>query len=766
MNAREKKLHKWAMEQFQACVDREAELRPKQTDDRRFACLDQWPAEIRKQRENDPNGPRPCLTIDKITQYRQQIVNEIRKNRPAVKVRPVDSKADPATAKILQEKIRHIEERSKADIAYETASEWAIDVGEGYFRVVTEYIDGENQEICIKPIANRFSVYMGPHLMPDGSDAQLCFITEDMPVSAFRKAHPEAKYKAADLEAEGDLQEYWDADEKVRVAELMYIESSTTNMLELADGNEVSEAEYWESDDKEEERARIVDSYPKESDTVKWLKMTSAEILEEQEFSSKFLPVVKVVGHERIVDGKIDRWGIVRPAKDSQRLYNYWASVLTENLGLTARSKWLAAAGQVEGFEAQWRKSNTSTDPFLTYNPIDVNGQPVPPPVKVPAGSPDVAILQQLKLIEHDIQTSLGMFRASVGDSQGDQSGRAIRALQGQSDTATFHFPDNLARSIRHLGRILIDMIPRVYDVRQIFRLIGEDGKPGEAIIDPRQPEAMRQVETSSGIRTIYNPGVGTYDVVATVGPSYATKRQESSEFMLEISKSQPELLKFIGHILFKELDINGADRIAEIFEKMLPPQLQEPKEGQPPVPPQVAAQMAQMQQIMQAMQQELQEAKAGTQEAQMKIQAQSAAEQQRIALNAENAKAQLEIQAFTQQEQARLAREKAEADLQLKAWIAEQELQLDRAKAQAEEQRTGMKFEIDRAVKVKQIQDDDKAQVAQVAPQIMSALDEMLKRMEGGKLQGLKPIKDAAGNVIGGVATYANGETRQIALQ
>lgn len=735
-----KKLHQWAMEQFKAVCDRDEPLRIKQVDDWRFSALDQWPAEIRAIRENDPNGPRPCLTIDKINQYRQQVVNEIRKNRPAVKVRPIDDNADPETAKVLQEIIRHIEDRSHADIAYETASEWAIDVGEGYFRIITEY-EGDGQEICIKPIPNRFSVYMGSHLLPDGSDAKYCFITEDIDVASFRKEHPKAKYKVEDLESVGDLQEYWDIEDKVRVAELFYIETIATNMLELDDGEEMPESEYW---DKKDER-KIVSNRTDEREGVKWLKMTAAEILEEREFPCKYIPVVKVVGHERIVDGKIDRWGIVRPAKDSQRLYNYWASVLTENLGLTARSKWLLAAGQVEGFETQWKKSNTSTDPFLTYNPIDVNGQPVPPPIKVPAGSPDVAILQQLKLIEHDIQTSLGMFRASVGDSQGDQSGRAIKALQGQSDTATFHFPDNVARSIRHCGRILLDMIPRVKDIPQILRLLGEDGKPRSASIDPQQPMAVRRIQTRDGIKSIYNPGVGKYDVTAQVGPSYATKRMEASEFLLEITKSQPELLKFIGHILFRELDVNGADKVADVFEKMLPPALQEPKDGQPPIPPAIAQKMQQMEQVMQAMKQELDKEKAGTAEAQMKIQAQAQAEQQRIALNAENAKAQLEIQAFTQQEQARLAREKAEADLALKAWVAQQDAELERAKAIAEDERTAGKLQFEQGMRVKETEmqgheTQEKSESSDGLNQVQALLSEISARL--GKIETTKSIQ------------------------
>lgn len=730
-----KKLHKWAMEEFRACVDRDIDLRQRQQEERRFAAGDQWPEAIRLARENDINGARPCLTIDKTSQYRQQIVNEIRKNRPAVKVRPVDSQADPETAKIFQAKIRHIEDRSNAHIAYQSASEWAIDVGEGYFRFVTEYVEGGNQEIRVKPIPNRFCVYMGLHTMPDGSDARVCFITEDVPIKEFRKQYPKSKYKAADLETDGANAKYWDAGESVRVAECFYLDG-------------YGQPKEDEPDDE------MGDEEPK-TDLCQWAKFTAAEVLEEREFPCMHVPVVKVVGHERIVDNKVDRWGLIRPVMDPQRQYNYWASVLVENLGLTARSKWLMAEGQDEGHEQMWAMANSSTDPRLIYKPTDISGQPVPPPVRIPAGSPDVAVLQQLPLLEHDIQTAIGMFKASVGDASSDQSGRAIRSLQSQSDTATFNFPDNVADSIAYGGRIMIDMIPRIYDVKQILRLMGEDGKPDTATIDPQQKVAKRNITKRDGsIKTIYNLGVGIYDVTAKVGPSYATQRMEASEFGLEMIKTQPELIKMIGHIVFRNLDINGADEIADVFEKMLPPELQKPKEGQPELPPQVIQQMMQMKQQMQLMGEELQKEKAGTQEAMAKLQVSAQAEQQRIAQAAQTSQAQLAIQKETQDRQAQLAREKAEAEMSLKVWIAEQEIGLDRMKTEAQTAQTVQKTQFDQEVTAHKLQMEKQAAEAAQQPKddpVAKVLQEVLQRLTAKK--SIKLVQKD-GRIVGGEIT------------
>src|SRR3990167_11095917 len=104
---------KYAREGLKECIDEESSERAKMRDDLRFATLDQWPQEIRNEREGDiENGPRPCLTIDKYSQYRTQVVNDMRQGKPGINVRPQDDVADPETAKILKGLIRNIEDQS------------------------------------------------------------------------------------------------------------------------------------------------------------------------------------------------------------------------------------------------------------------------------------------------------------------------------------------------------------------------------------------------------------------------------------------------------------------------------------------------------------------------------------------------------------------------------------------------------------------------------------------------------------------------------
>lgn len=596
-----------AKTRFKQCVDDYEEERKKQLEDLIFCELDQWPEEIRAARENDINGARPCLTLDKISQYILQVTNDLRKNRPAVKVRPVDDFSDVKTAEVLQGVIRRIEDISAADVAYLTAGESAVKIGEGYFRFVTDFEDENsfNQEILIKPVDDTFSVYLGPHKMPDGSDAEYGFILEDMPRERFKREFPKAKSDKQDFTngmGTADLK-YWTSNENVRVCEYFYFDFEQKDLYLLEDGSAILKDDY----ENQGLTLGIVNSRKTSVKKVKWCKLTGLEILEKQEWAGKYIPIVKVEGRASTVKGKRRLKGLVRSAKDSLRAYNYWMSTLTEKMALAPKTPFIGAEGQFEGHEHKWARANTANFPYLEYKPTTVDGHLAPPPQRQGATPIEAAMIQQLSVIEHDIQTSLGMFKASVGQADPQQSGRALMALQSQTDTGTFHFPDNVAISIRHGGRILIDLIPKIYDTPRIVRIMGEDGAVSSAQIDPSQPEAMSQRQGLFGeIQTIYNLGVGKYDVTATVGPSYATKRMEQSEMMMQILQAQPEMMATIGDLLFKSFDWPMADKIAKRLQKTLPPQLQDAEDGQE-IPPQVQAAIQQIEQQNQMLDQKAQ---------------------------------------------------------------------------------------------------------------------------------------------------------------
>jgi hypothetical protein len=682
------------------CIDAEAPERANMLDDLKFCTLDQWPEDIRKERENDvENGPRPCLTIDKINQYIVQVVNDMRQGKPGIVVRPQDDDADVETAKILKGLVRNIEDQSNADIAYATAGESAAKIGLGYFRITTEYVsdDSFDQEIFIRPIPNTFSVYLGKHVMPDGSDAECGYIVEAMPVPKFQEMYPKAKWKEEEFDDIGETYAYWKTEKTVTVVEEFCIKKVAQDLLFLADGTTMSAADYAKWPAEAGEKPAVQDRRTSYTKQLKWRKLTGIEVLEKRDLPGKYIPIVEVIGRESHVEGKRVLWGLVRPAKDSLRMYNYWASTITEKMALAPKTPFVGAKGQFEGLEDRWKKANRVNFSYLEYNPVDVNGNALPRPERQGATPMEAAMVNQLQVIEHDVQTSLGMFKAATGESESQQSGRAILALQRESDTGTYHFGANLGVSIRHAGRIIVDMIPHYYDTKRIVRILGEDGEVKTAEIDPEQQMAHRKIQTEGGIRSIYNPGIGKYDVSITVGPSYNTKRMEAAATFVEMSKgaADPASAAILRYLVLRNSDAAGADEAAKLLKTMLPPQALEALDSNEPVPPAVQAKMQQMGQQMQAMEQagqemgqKLQEAESGQQAVMMKVQAESQARMAELELERAVEAEKAQIARVRAQEEAALKREQAMAEREYLVWKArldaETELEVAQIKAGA----------------------------------------------------------------------------------
>ena len=280
----------------------------------------------------------------------------------------------------------------------------------------------------------------------------------------------------------------------------------------------------------------------------------------------------------------------------------------------------------------------------------------------------EIAMIKQLEIIEHDIQTSIGMFNASVGKSQPQQSGEAILALTRESDTGTFHFQDNATISITHAGRILIDLIPKVMDTAQIARILGEDGQTENVKLDPAQAQPSRKVPQQDGsIKTIYNLNVGTYDVVVTSGPSYNTKRMESAEVFTDLANSakDPMSAAVMRYLAVKNSDFNGSDEAVEMLKKLLPPQVQS-NDGQPQIPPQAQQLIQQMKEHIGGLTQENQQLKSGVDEAKAKLAVSAQEGQARHQARMAELDAEFKLKAHAQEEEIRLNREKATAELQL----------------------------------------------------------------------------------------------------
>lgn len=633
----EAKIIETALKRFKLCQEREAETRVRALEELKFSLGEQWDERVKRDRENDPDGARPCLTVDKCDQYVRQVVNDARQNKPSIKPRPKDDGADVETAEVLQGLCRHIEDQSSADIAYDTAVEMAARCGFGFIRVVTDYIDGDktDQDIFIRSVANPFQVFIDPDCQQiDGSDAKFAFVFENVPKEQFDELYPDADQ--SEFERLSYDQHEWVTRDEVRIAEYWEVVETSINMLYLDDGSQQAEEDYWKQYAGLSPRPEILAARPLKKQKVVWRKITAANVLETRDWPSRYIGIVPTYGHVIDVAGKREIRGLIRSAMDPQRMYNYAASAFVERVSLSPKAPFIGTINQFEGFENEWAKANTSNQAYLPYNP----DPDAPPPARQPGADVPAGWISVMQGMEHDIQSALGMYNASIGAPSNEKSGKAILARQREADVATFHIIDNLSRAIRQVGRILIDLIPKVYDTQRVIRILGEDGSEDFAQIDPALPVAKAKVRDEEGVKTIYNPSVGRYDVTVSVGPAYSTKRQEASEFLTQVVQSNPQMMQIAGDLMFKALDMPYAEEIAERMKKMLPPNLQDQEEGAPPpVPPEMQAQMQQMQEYIQQLEGALQQTKQQAE--------QLAADRQDAAIKADIDAKKLDIEAY-----------------------------------------------------------------------------------------------------------------------
>ena len=586
----------------------------------------QWPSDVLATRgavQGQTINARPTLTINKLPQHVHQVTNDQRQNRPSGKVIPADDKADVEVAEIFNGVVRHIQYISDADVAYDTACENQVAYGEGYIRILTEYCDEDSfeQDIKIARIRNSFSVYMDPLIQdPTGADAKWCFITEDVTREEYEYMYPNAApISTLQSLGVGDQEiSQWIGEYTVRIAEYFYIDCKKKKLNLYPNGASVFEGT---PEDKEMKviYGRPIRQRESEMRKIMWCKTNGYEVLEEREWAGKWIPVVRVVGNEFEVEGRLYVSGLVRNAKDAQRMYNYWVSQEAEMLALAPKAPFIGYGGQFEGYEMQWKTANTNNWPYLEVNPdvTDGNGAVLPLPQRAAPPLAQTGLIQAKMGAADDIKSSTGQYNASLGQQSNERSGKAILARQREADTGTYHYVDNLARAVRHVTRQLVDLIPKIYDTQRIARIIGEDGETSMVKMDPMQQEPVRKIVDQNGIviEKIYNPGVGKYDVVVTTGPGYATKRQEALEAMAQLLQGNPQLWQVAGDLFVKNMDWPGAQEMAKRFAKTIDPKITSEADESP------ALQAAQQQ--IQAMGQEMEQMYQMIQNAAKSIEAQ-----------------------------------------------------------------------------------------------------------------------------------------------
>lgn len=597
-------------EAFLRCSDAESENRKTFLDDIRFSRLgEQWPADIINTRQQET---RPCLTINKMPAFIRQVVNDARQNKPAIKVHPVDSGADVETADVMNGLIKNIEYTSNADVAYDTAIESSVAGGFGYWRIGLDYAcdDSFEMDLSIERVANPLSVYGDPNsTSADSSDWNEAFIVDRMPKKEFKRKYKgknNAKGEPVDWDSDAwSNSDDWVNDDGVIIAEWWRREEVATEIVKMSNGHVYNLEQLATDPDLQVgiEAGVLTEVSRRKGKTYKVTQtiMTGADVLEKNDWPGRYIPIVPVYGDEIVVEGKRYFRSLIHNAKDAQRMVNYWRTTATELVALAPRVPWIGRKGTFNSDAARWNTANTKSHAYLEFDNEVPQRQPLD--TGVAAGA-----LQEALNSSDDMKAIIGMYDASLGARSNETSGVAINARKREGDVATFHFVDNLARAIRHTGRILIDLIPKVYTGERIIRVIGEDGSqdtkkinaPTPQLDKDGQPIQQPQIDPNTGqpaigpdgnpmmetVMAIHDLTAGKYDLTVTTGPSYTTKREEAAASMTEMIRAFPASAPVVGPMLAKALDWPGADDVARKLEEMtsgqVPPELQKKiEEGQ-----------------------------------------------------------------------------------------------------------------------------------------------------------------------------------------
>lgn len=598
-------------------------------DKRMLELDDQWSDESQARR-NDEQTPRPMLVFNMIRKFKNQIVNPIRKNKPAIKVLPKGMGADQKSTEFRQGLIAGIERTSNAQNHYIHAFEEAVGCSYGVFRILPEWEadDSMDQRLCVATVQDASTVSWDSEAMMDNYDDALWYKIETV-VSADRLRilmgeYGENRFKQARVTDESKA--FWGDAKEPKITEYWYIEMTPETLYEL---NEVDEnginKTAWASEKPDPSSILIKEDGSQSKRESKrrcvyWCKLAGKRVLSRVEWPGTRIPIYIVSGRRVYIGGRWYYWSLTRSQKSSNRAFNYAMTAQLERVATTTKAPWMIPEGGIStqdlGF---WNTSATRNWPFLKYQTKNSKGDLIPAPFKTPPAGADPGITELIQLSQQMMKDTSGMFNPSVGQQEGDQSGKAIQLLQQQGDVSNFDFYDNLMTQIERCGDDLNELIPIYYQGARQVLIVGKDDSPTLQWINKESQDEKGNV---------YHHKVeqGRYKSICEVGPSYKTKLLESSDALTSLMQSVPLIGQVAPDIIAKVIAAaqgwgDVGDLLADRLKRALPPGLQDKPNGQQQIPPQVIQALQQADQEHAAMTQQIQEMTQELQQLQAKAQ-------------------------------------------------------------------------------------------------------------------------------------------------
>ncbi len=531
------------------------------------------------------------------------VTNDLRQNDPAIKVRAMED-GHKHLAEILNGLIKNIEANSRANVAYDTAGFFAAAGGYGVIRLNTYYADDDvfDQDICIEEVRDPFTIKFDARAKAfDKRDSRRIWEETELSREEFEAQYPDADL--VDFGTQSIRYGDWFSEKAVRVVKLWKRESVTKTIYQLSDGRVLSEEDYKALEptlnqpvqpdsgvmgQPPAEPLKLQNQREVKSNKITWQICSGKEVLEgPNEWPGKFIPLIPVWGESVNVEGQEYYSGLVRPIKDSQRLFNWNVCVGMEVLENQPRNPLMFTAAMIEGYEEAYRNLGKDNAPGLQYNvdPAAPNGgapSRLSPPA-FPGG-----FFESAQFSADLIKSVSNVVDAPV--QQRASSGKAIQAVEHQQDVGNFDYIDNLARAKAFVGEQLVDLIPKTYDTARTVMILGEDGKedyaqlnqsvyvgqangkPFSLTADQVKQAQQQGVQLPQGKWQIINDlSIGKYAVTVTVGPSYATQRMETVAVLTQLASNPDPLISSVAaYLIVKNTDAPGTEEMEKAMRARL----------------------------------------------------------------------------------------------------------------------------------------------------------------------------------------------------
>lgn len=711
-----------ARKQWKKCADAEGPQRAAILEAKNFNAGNQWPAAIKSARQGNiaiagqpAQPPRPCLVVDRLSQPVRNIANTIKNADFGFDVLPNGGGADDETAEIFKGYMRRVHNNARGESPVEWAATDAIIGGLGWFRLRTEFVhdswDGDpnapevfDQEIREERITNNLAVYCDPSsLHPTRRDAQFMFVVEDLDRDEFKRLYLGGKTDTEVAVSMGSLEDFistgdmvgWVSEDTVRIAEWHHIDYENRTFCWLVDESVMEVTKDTPRPPKEQIKQERLMRVP----LVKCDIINAVQVLDSYEWVGTRIPLFPILGEEMNVDGKPILRGIIAEGMDAQRMVNYTYSGAMEMFALAPKSPIIAAAGQIDPYINIWQTANIYNYSYLPYEPVSIAGDLVPEPHMVSRDFQQLqAAVELMRTSEEAVKVTTSTGDASLGNSHpNERSGRALQALQAQSELANSNYPDNVRRALIAAAEEMAIVIPKITRKGQIIQILGLDDEPKQVMVGQpfkegpdgapvaSPPEITPEMARLDGsLHQFYDLNNGRYAVTVTVGKATATKREEGAAALGDlIPHLPPEMAAAVTPAFIEQLSFSGAHKIAELARKALPPALQE--DNKSPLPPQVQAMVTQMQQQIQQLTQELQTDQAKQQATIQSTQIKAQSDQQgtQVKAQADMQLQQMKLQAEQQMAETKL-RIEMDGQLQIEQMKAQLAIQLEQMKEEA----------------------------------------------------------------------------------